>query len=74
MTQLLRLRYGPEIRFHFDIKTKKTREAIEELGKFTKEIAMVELEEYSSKGLIKSEEEELEYYEKLVNVAKGKLD
>jgi hypothetical protein len=29
MTQLLRLRYGPEIRFHFDAKTKKTLEAIQ---------------------------------------------
>lgn len=46
MTQLLRLRYGPEIRFYYDTKTQKTLDAIQELGKYTKEIAMVELEEY----------------------------
>jgi len=32
----LRLRYGPEIRFHFDTKTKKTKEAIEELQGYLK--------------------------------------
>jgi hypothetical protein len=35
---------------------------------------MVELEDYTNKGLIKNEQEELEYYEKLLNVTKGKLD
>lgn len=73
MTQLLRLRYGPEIRFYYDTKTQKTLDAIQELGKYTKEIAMVELEEYQKKGLIKTEAESLQYYEKLLNVTKGKL-
>lgn len=40
MTQFLRLRYGPDIRFHYDRKTRETEEAIEELGKYVKEIAM----------------------------------
>lgn len=44
MTQLLRLRYGPEIRFTYDRKTKETVEAIDELKKHIKEIAMVEIE------------------------------
>lgn len=43
MTQFLRLRYGPEIRFHFDKKTEETVEAVNELKQFTKEIAMVEV-------------------------------
>lgn len=34
---------------------------------------MVELEEYQKKGLVKTEAESLQYYEKLLNVTKGKL-
>lgn len=56
MTQLLRLRYGPEIRFVYDRKTKETEEAIDELQKHIKEIAMVEIEDYTKKGHITSEE------------------
>ena len=41
MTQLLGLRYGPEIRFQYDRKTAETVEAISELRQFTKEIAML---------------------------------
>lgn len=40
MTQCLKLRYGPDIRFYYDLKTDKTVETIEELGKYIKEIAM----------------------------------
>lgn len=44
MTQFLKLRYGPDVRFFFDLRTKLTREAVDELKQYTKEIAMVELE------------------------------
>lgn len=55
MTQFLKLRYGPQIRFHYDRKTKQTADAVEELGKYVKEIAMEEMQDYIKKGYITTE-------------------
>ena len=57
ITQVMGLRYGPDIRFHFDEQVEKTQELLTEIKKNKEEIVKSELQDYRKKGLIQNQED-----------------